>query len=430
MESRKNRGRFALALALLLAGAMALGAQEGPPPPPEGLTFSGGLNTGVRFTTYAVDGFAPKADPYFDHYITDLGPVNFLMLNGRYDGGNYGAQFGLGFTPVDPGFAAPPSDMIAINNAFGWVYALDKKLHIRAGKVEEFNWTSVNVWSPNYRRLSWAAGYTVIDGLTVNVYGDIPNPGITDQFTPEAYAKNLDLGVYYTSTPFDFFVVVDDTGNYRPSGGNNGSPGDPTAIPPVPATPAADPDPDHLDAFFQFSLKSVTNLTLSLESKVQNIYSSDSDLRPISNITGILAGYKFTDKLAAQTFVQLGNGDFTTFFDGGAKAIDEDMDFTFALKPQVSYAITDSLKVYLDAAFSVPRTQSFEDFNMYFLPWIQWAIAPGLFGPAAQIQFRYRLDVYNDDRPADPATGFAGGAKVRNDGSLAHSVAVELSISF
>jgi hypothetical protein len=405
----KNRKKTVLVLVLLVAAVAALGAQEG-------LSLSGAVNTGVRFTTYGVDGFALQADhPLFDHYITDLGPVNFLGFNGRYDGGNYGAQFGLGFTPGDPGFAAPPADFIFVNNAFGWVYALDKKLHIRAGKVEEFNWTSINVWSPNYRRLSWATGYTIVDGLTVNVYGDIPNPSITDVYTPEAYAKNLDFGVYYTSAPFDILVVVDDTGNYRPAGG-------------VREPVLADPAPDHLDAFFQFSLKSITNLTLSLESKVQNIYSSD-DKALISNITGILAGYKINDKLAVQSFFQVGNGDFTTFFDGGAKPIDEDMDFTFAIKPQVSYAITDSLKAYFDADFSVPRAQSIEDFNMYFLPWLQWSVAPGFFGPAAQLQFRYRLDVYNDDRPADGA--FAGGAKVRNNNeAIAHNVAIELSISF
>jgi hypothetical protein len=405
-----RRVAFGLLAALFVLGpALQLAAQNGPP---DGLTLSGALNTGVRFTTFAPDGFSPKSDyPLFDHYITDLGPVNFLQFNGRYDGGNYGAQFGLGFTPADPGFAAPPPDILAVNNAFGWVYAFDKKLHIRAGKVEEFNFSSVNVWSPNYRRLSWAAGYTIFDGLTVNVYGDIPNPSITNVYPPEEYAKNIDLGVYYTSAPFDFFVVFDDTGNYR---GDN-----------------ADPAADHLDAFFQFSLKSVTNLTLSLESKIQNIYTSDAEtLPPMSNITGILAGYKISDKLAAQTFIQVGNGDFTSFFDMGAKPIDKDMDFTFALKPQVSYAITDFLKVYFDAAFSVPRVQSFDKFNMYFLPWLQWAIAPGFFGPAAQLQFRYRLDVYNDDRPADE-TGFTGGAKVRNDNdALAHSVAIELSISF
>jgi hypothetical protein len=406
----------ALVLVLLAAGTVALGAQEGPPPPPEGLTWSGSLNTGVRFSTYLVDNLLamPKGeDPNFDHYLD--GPVNFLMLNGRYEKGNYGAQFGLGFTPsYSP--AAPEPDQIFLNNAFGWVYALDRKLYIRAGKIEEFNWT-INIWSPNYRRLSWAAGYTIFDGLTVNVYGDIPNPSDpTAEITPEAYARNLDLGIYYTSSPFDFQLVVDDKGKYHEGG--------PTNV-------------DQLDIFFQVTLKSIPKLNLSLESKFQNLYSSNDDAL-IGNITGINAEYKFTDKFGAKLWTQLGNGDFTGFFGATDKAIDEDMDFTLALKPQVNYAISDSLKFFFDVWFTVPRITEFEDFNLRLFPSLQWVIAPGPFFPAASIKFAYYLDVYNDDRPlvpnSDPAGGppvFAGGSKFRNDDeALAHVFFVAFAISF
>jgi hypothetical protein len=390
IDMKKRTWLLVLALVLLATGV--LGAQEGE------LTFSGALNTGVRFSTYVVDGVKEKSDyPAFDHWLD--GPANFFQLNGRYDQGNYGAQLGLSLTPQYPGSGTPLPDIIAINNAFAWIYTLDKKLHIRAGKVEEFNWTSINIWSPNYRRLSWAAGYTIMDGLTANIYGDIPNPsGISNgQYSPEAYAKNIDIGVYYTSDPFDFQVVFDDTGDYNNS------------------------DNDHTDIFFQFALKSVPDLTLSIESKLQNL--NNSAAKPFGNITGLLAGYKITDKLAAQAELRLGNGDFTTFLDTGAKAIDKDMDFTFALKPQVSYVFNDHLKGIFDASFSVPRVKSFGDFNMYFNPWLQWSIASGAWGPAAQIQFRYRLDVYNDDRPVD-------GAKVRNDGPLAHNVIIYLVLNF
>jgi hypothetical protein len=407
MKNQKSWRRLvaAFVLALLAFGAVAtLGAQEGPPPPPEGLTWSGSMNTGVRVSTFLADGVPDMAappgstpkkqdDPTFDHYLD--GPINFLGLNGRYDKGNYGAQFGLGLTPNFGPPGPPPPDQLAINNAFGWVYALDKKLYIRAGKIEEFNWT-INIWSPNYRRLSWAAGYTLLDGLTVNVYGDIPNPSdTTAKITPEAYARNLDLGVYYTSAPFDFQIVVDDKGEYHADEG------------------------DQLDVFFQVTLKSITNLNLSLESKILNIYNSN-DAALIGNITGINVDYKFTDKLGAKLWTQLGNGDFTGFFGANDKAIDEDMDFTLALKPQVNYAITDSLKFFFDVFFAVPHVTEFDQFNMRFFPSLQWVVAPGPFFPAASLKFAYYLDVFNYEP-----------TKLRNDDeALAHTFFVALGINF
>jgi hypothetical protein len=394
MEKQRHTGRraAALILAMFVAGAVSLYAQA-----PEGLSISGAVHTGIQFTTYDVDGLNPvTAYPAFNHYVYDLYPSDFLNLNGRYEGANYGAQFSLGFNPADPGFAAPPSDGIAINNAFVWAYALDRKLYVRAGKMEEYNWSNMNVWSPNYRRLSWAVGYTVIEGLTVNVYGDIPNSTILDRYTPEAYAKNIDVGVYYTSAPFDFFLVFDDYGTYR----------------------SGDTAADHTDVFFQFALKSVQNLTFSVESKFQNL--NDFDL--FSNITGIQLGYKISDALSNLTYIYLGNGDFTTFFGMGATPINKDMAFTMAIIPTMSYILNDALTLAFTMDFSVPTVDEFGKFNMYFMPWVQWNIAPGLFFPAAYIQFRYRLDVYNDDRPT--------GAKTRNDGALAHNINVELSFSF
>ncbi|MDR2517715.1 MAG: hypothetical protein LBC88_10100 [Spirochaetaceae bacterium] len=367
------------AMLVLLAVGAGLFAQESPPP---ALTINGSVNAMVRFSTYVSNAVFPTKGNKFDFDLGDLGPVNFMGLSGRYDAGNYGAQFGLGFTPADPGFAAPPSDVLAINNAFAWAYFLDKKIHVRAGKVEEFNWTDWNVWSPNYRRLSWAIGFTPIEGLQFNVYGDIPNPSITDAYDPESYFRNIDVGVYYTSAPFDFMLVFDDSSstNWRAAS----------------ITAPSVPTPASADVFFQFKLKSVQNLKFSIESKFRSL----NDFDAFSNITGIIAGYQISPALAAQVVIQLGNGDFS-FFDGEAIAIGKDpvsgdIDFTAAVKPQVSYVISDAFKFIFDMAFSVPRISDAGKFNMAFEPWLQWTVAPGFFGPAAQFQFRYRLEVYND----------------------------------
>jgi hypothetical protein len=394
MEKRKHSGGWALVPLLFLLGAATLSAQE-----PGGLSLSGGVHTGVRFTTNQVttslNGIVPDAN-LFEHYIYDFGPVNFLNLSGSYDGGNYYAQFGLGYTPGLNALGLN-EDQSVINNAFAGVYALDRKLHIRAGKVEEFNWSNYNAWSPNYRRLSWAVGYTVVEGLTLNVYGDIPSANsaaVSTTYTPEAYAKNIDAAAYYTSAPFDFFAVFD---NYSDASGASG---------------------DHTDVFFQFSLKAVPDLTFIVESKFQNL--NNTTALPFSNITDITLGYKISDKLSVNSYITLGNGDFTTFYSTGTKAIDEDMDFTFTVNPWVTYALSDILSLSFEADFALPHVDDFGNFNLYFMPWLQWTIAPGAFFPNAYLQFYYRFDVYND-----------AATKSKNNGdSFAHMVAVELSVSF
>ncbi|MDR0690305.1 MAG: hypothetical protein LBG08_08605, partial [Spirochaetaceae bacterium] len=179
---------------------------------------------------------------------------------------------------------------------------------------------------------------------------------------------------------------------------------------------------DHTDVWFSFSLKTIPNVTLALDSKIENL--NDSDAKPLSNTTGFLAGYKFNDKLAAQATVQVGAGDLTCWLDIGARRINKDQNFAFAVKPQVSYVISDALKFTFDTWFSVPESKTAGDFNLRFNPWLQWTVAPGAFGPAAQVQFRYFLDVYNDGNRVD-------SAKVKNNNeAIAHQFAIELAVSF
>jgi hypothetical protein len=427
MENRRKQGWLVaiLALAFLAVGVAALGAQEGPPPPPEGLVFSGSVITGVRWRSYVPVG-APGSVAGNNRFDIDAGD-DFLSsgdtaaLRAALNKGFYGANFGMALNAnnTDDGFWVTDK-YVYVNEASLWAKFLENKIGVKAGYYGDFDYfTPVNVWSLGANSAVQLT-FAPIQGLQIDVksrlspannfFGTWSEP---TWYEGEQWARNVDLGVKYSNPTFTAFVVFDDDWTK----GTAAVPAKvefdtlgPNPLRPIytAAVPAGDPT-TQIDVFAYFGWTGTPKLTATVETKFLDLTSERAhpidvgEDYGITNVTGVQVGYQITDALFARAFFLLGGlaPGFPAGFAvgaGAAKPLLGEDGFSFAVDIEASYKLNDSFTFYLKPAFQIPDTDPAVGdvwFDFGVRPKVAWTVAPGPY--AATINFSYWLKVFGED---------------------------------
>jgi hypothetical protein len=399
MENRKNKGRLALvlALALLLLGAVVLGAQEGPPGPPEGLTFSGSVITGLRWrsTVQTPAGYdettqtvIPATYKYnvFDIEAADdfLSSGDTAALRAALNKGFYGLNFGLMLnannTLTDKFWV---TERIYVSEASLWAKFLENKAGVKAGYYADFDYFSpVNAWSLGANSAVQLTAYP-IQGLQIdvksrvqpanNVFGNWADPV---WYEGEQWVRNIDVGVKYVNPTFTAFVAFDDD----------------AGAPPI-------EDHPQIDVFGYFAFTGVPKLTVGVESKFLDLTSERPDPADgtkdigITNVTALNASYQITDALSARAWIVLGASTDGLVFPAN-ELLGAD-GFSMAVDLEGTYKLNDAWTFSLRPIFSIPNTEDADIFDISVRPKAAWTLATGPY--AATINFSYKLRVFGEN---------------------------------
>jgi hypothetical protein len=381
-----------LLLAVLLTGVAALGAQEGPPPPPDGLTFSGSVITGVRWRSNQPND-SGEWGGLFDINAEDDFLVNgdTAALRAVYDRGTYGGSFGLALNANNTQDNFWTADRIYVSEANLWAKVLDSKLGIKAGYFADFDYFSpVDAWSLFSGNAVQLTAYP-IPGLQFDVrartqpfrymyFADGWNPAVW--YENEEFGRNIDAGVRYSNPDFTVWVALDDdyTETAALFGRSNNF---------------------QLDVFGYFAYTGIPKLTVGVETKFLDLLSERKNLTDLSktigitNVTAINASYQITDAFSARIWLVAGADHFG--FGNTARPILGDDGFdgiTVAADVELGYKLNDALSFSLRPVFQVPDTEDFSIFNLSVKPKVTWTLAPFPYG--ATINFWYKLKVLGE----------------------------------
>jgi hypothetical protein len=407
-----------LLLAVLLTGIAVLGAQDGPPPPPDGLTFSGSVITGLRWRSWAAGTSNVFDIDAGDDYLVE---GDTAALRAALNKGTYGANFALSLTANNTEAQFWTVDRIYASEASLWANFLNNKVGVKAGFFGDFDYfTPVLAYSLGPEGGTDAIQLTAypIDGLRIDVRTrNSPNNkafmgpwGAPIWYDAEQYGRNIDVGVKYSNSNFTFFAAFDDT--YTPP---SGSVGDPMYAAEV----------FRADAFAYFGWTGVPKLTLSVEGKFFDLMSErkymdglEEKTTGITIATALNVGYQITDDFSARAWFLAGaipiGGSMMAAnellgTDGFTTGVDVELayklnDLTFSLRPIVQIEDTNADTMIID--FSVK-------------PRVSWAIAPFPYG--ATINCWYMLRYYGKD---------GVGYGMNNNEEMAHSIAVTFGWTF
>jgi hypothetical protein len=356
------------ALLILMAGAAFAQA-------PGGLTFSGSVITGLRFTSLAF----PNNKNILDIYAGDdyLVGGDTAALRAALNQGTYGANFGLSLSANNSHDAFWTPAEIYVSEASLWAKFLDNKVGVKAGYFSDFDYFSpVMAWSLAGGAASDSIQLTAypIEGLQIDVRTK-NKAGSTAQgtwFDAEQWAKNVDIGVRYSNPSFTVFAAFDD--NWTPA----------SAFAPLDAWQA--------DAFLYFGYTGIPGLTASVETKFLDLFSERQDIAGkavgITNVTALQVAYQITGDLSARAWFFLGGAAIGGPGMTAAELLGAD-GFTLGVNAEVGYQITDSLKFTLTPIFQIPNTENSDIFDFSVKPKLAWTIAP--FPYAATINFFYNF---------------------------------------
>jgi hypothetical protein len=420
MESRRNRGRvvLALALALLLIGATALGAQEGPPPPPEGLVFSGSVITGLRYRSYAGGSENVFDIDAGDDYLVE---GDTASLRGTLNKGAYGATFALSLNANNSFAGMWTTGAVYVSEVNLWGKFLDNKLQAKAGYYGDFDYfTPVGAFSLAGGAASNALQLTAypIEGLqidvrTKNLHTGNATPPVFP-FTPnvwyegEQFLRNIDVGVKYVNPNFTVFVAFDD--DYTRDAGLG---------------PLMRSNNNQTDVFGYFAFTGVPKLSVGVESKFLDLTSERPDPADATKDMGITiqtalnASYQITDAFSLRAWVIAGMDDAGLSGLMVANQLLGADGFTFAVDLEGTYKINDALTFSLRPIFIIPDTEKADIFNISVKPKLAWAVAA--FPYAATINFWYMLKVFGENGDAYAANG---------NEALNHSIAATFGWTF
>jgi hypothetical protein len=428
-----------LALVVLMASVAVLGAQEGPPPPPDGLTFSGSVITGLRWKSFVAGapGTEGKKNVFDieagDDYLTE---GDTAALRGALNKGTYGANFGLSLNANNSFAGMWTTGAVYVSEASLWAKVLDNKIGVKAGYFGDFDYFSpVHAWSLAGGSASNATQLTVypIEGLqidvrTKNLQNSNPNsaPFSNAWYEGEQFIANIDAGVRYANPSFTVWVALDD--DYS-------------------ATPGSAPrystygNEYQTDVFGYFAFTGVPKLTVGVETKFIDLTSQrrvpgpapDPAVPPnppnpqtytdeavgITNRTAINASYQITDALSARIYLVAGSDHF-----GFGSTVNEllgENGFTAAADVEVAYKLNNSLRFILRPVFQIPSLDETSVLNVSVKPKVEWTLFPGPY--AATINFWYMLRYYGGETK--------NSLYVTNDNyALSHSIAATFGWTF
>jgi hypothetical protein len=418
MENRRKQVWLAaiLALAFLAVGAAALGAQEGPPPPPEGLTFSGSVITGVRYRSWAGATAQPAGYNRFDIDASDdfLSDGDTATLRGALNKGTYGLNFGLALNANNTHGMWISDKYVYANEASLWAKFLNNKIGVKAGYYADFDYfTPVQIYSLGANSAVQLT-FAPIDGLQIDVKSRLQPANVffgiwSDPvwYEGEKWARNIDLGVKYVQPNFTAFVAFDDD----------------SGAPPLPA------DKYQSDVFAYFGWTGTPKLTLSVEGKFFDLTSertvTDTATATVEDVGITIAaalnvGYQITDAFSARAWFIAGSlpiGGSTGMTP--AKALLGEDGATLGVNVEASYKLNDTITLSLTPIIQIFDSETMDIIDFSIKPKVAWAFAP--FPYAATINFSYKLNVYGED----------GVAYAENNGeSLLHTVALTFGWNF
>jgi hypothetical protein len=406
------------ALVVVMVGAAVLGAQEGPPPPPEGLTFSGSVITGLRYRSYA----AGLGDNVFDIEAGDdyLVEGDTAALRGTLNKGTYGATFGLSLNANNSYAGMWTTGAVYVSEASLWAKILDNKIGVKAGYFGDFDYFSpVNAWSLAGGSASNALQLTAypIDGLQIDVRTkNLKNANTkepvfmavtNDWYKGDEYLSNIDVGVRYVNPSFTVFVAFDDDFTWK----------DPSNL-------FARANEYQTDVFGYFAFTGVPKLTVGVESKFLDLTSHRTDMATgeavgITNVSALNASYQITDALSARIWLIAGADHLgMSGLPAAYQLLGSDY-FTAAVDVEAAYKLNNSIRFILRPVFQIPTTEKPEIFNISVKPKVEWTLFA--FPYAATINFWYMLRYYSTD----------GAAYVGNNNeNLNHTIAATFGWTF
>jgi hypothetical protein len=372
------------------------GGNRGPdsPPPPTGIALSGSVISGLRFQN---TGNGNIIDVYAgDDYLVGGDTVAF---RGALNQGTYGLNFGLSLNANNTYDGFWTSDRLYVTEANVWAKFLESKIAVKAGFFGDNDYfTPVNAWSLAGGPASNAVLLTIapIPGLQFDIRAktiDFPHaaPAPTHTwFDPEDFARNIDFGVRYVNPSFTFFVGFDN---------GNG------------------PNYQQIDVEAYFGFTAIPKLTLSVESKFQNL--TEENGGALTAVAGLQAGYQIADALFARIFIDLGAA--APGFGGPPPAtalLTKGTGFTLSTNTEFQYTLNDAIKLFFTIGVQIPNTDDIH-LDVFVKPKLAWTLGP--FPYAATINFFYTFYYYGEPSASYPVASWYstnGGKSIANTLSL------------